>query len=238
MNRDFLFGAHSVGEWLKSHPERIESLVTVQSPNDRVRKLIARAQAHGIPVERVSPEQLKKLARPKNPQGIGARVKPYAFAKLEQVLSTQPRVLLAIDGVTDPGNLGAIIRSASFFGVDAVLLPRDRSASITPVVERAAAGAVANIPLCQVNSMVRSLTSLQASGFKLVGSIVGPHPAPHELGLVPPVVVIVGSEGKGIRPSVRRICDIKTALRTRGPQSLNVSAFTSVILYEVGRQIN
>jgi 23S rRNA (guanosine2251-2'-O)-methyltransferase len=146
-------------------------------------------------------------------------------------------VVLALDGVTDPANLGAIIRSASFFAITAVVLPHDKSASITPVVEKTAAGGLAHVSVCQVNSLVRTLTNLQERGFSVLGTIPGPHPEPSSLDIKGPLVVVVGSEGKGIRPSVRRLCDLKTSLRYReqGTRSLNVASFTSIILYELFR---
>ena len=243
MTRDLLIGPHAVGEWLASSPERLEALLVAASPNDRIQALARQAAAANIPVEIVSTRHLQSLAEPKNPQGVAARVKPYAFADLDAVLAAAGGVplVLAVDGVTDPGNLGALIRSAAFFGATAVLLPRDRSASITPVVERAAAGAVARIPICQVNSFVNALAGLREVGYSIVGGIVGPHPSPSGVDLRSPLVAVVGSEGSGIRPSVRRLCDLKVSLPSpagaqRGPASLNVSAFTSILLYEIARQ--
>ena len=141
-----------------------------------------------------------------------------------------------MDGVTDPGNLGALIRSASFFGVDAIIVPGDRSAPINPVVERSAAGAVARVPICRANSLIRTLETLLERGIRVVASVVGPHPVPSEVDFTGPVAMVVGSEGRGVRPSVRRLATHKTGLPASRTNSLNVSAFTAVLLYEASQQ--
>ena len=238
MARDLIFGAHVIGEWLTAQPERLEELLVVHQPNPRVARLAEQARELGMIVTSVPQAQLKQIAGPRNPQGIAARVKPYRFADLDEVLAAaESPVVLALDGITDPGNLGAIIRSASFFGVAAVILPRDKSASITPVVEKSAAGGLAHVPVCQVNSLLGTLGGLQDRGYTLVGTIPGPHPQPAEIDFSPPVVIIMGSEGKGIRPALRKLCDLKTSLRYRGEgtRSLNVSSFTGIVLYELFR---
>lgn len=239
MSREpLLFGVHSVGEWLRGDPSRILSLLVTSDANPRVQRLIDRANENGIPVETVASQRLRQMAGPKNAQGVAARVSEFPFADLEAVLAAEagmPRLLL-VDGVTDPGNMGAIIRSAGFFGLTAVLLPRDRSAAISPVVERSAAGATATVPICQINSPLRAVERLQKEGFRVVASVVGPFPHPADLDLTGPLVLMVGSEGKGLRPSLRKVADLKTALQAVGPASLNVSAFSAVLLYEAARQ--
>ncbi len=237
-DRNMLFGIHSVGEWLRADPSRFESLLVAPGGNDRVQKLVNRARDCGIPVETLPKQRLQGMAGPRNAQGVGARVKPFPYADLDLVLEAvevEP-LLLIVDGVTDPGNLGAIIRSAAFFGVHAILLPRDRSAIIGPVVERSAAGAAATVPICQINSLLGALQMLLQRGFIGVASVVGGHPHPAEQDLTGPVVLMVGSEGKGLRPSLRKAATLKTSLPSVGPASLNVSAFAGVLLYEAARQ--
>ncbi len=235
---DYLFGVHAVGEWLRADPSRIDSLLVAGRPNDRVRKLIERAEDHAIPIESIDTKALRRLSGPRNPQGVGARVAPFPFADLEAVLdaSTDP-VVLVVDGVTDPGNLGALIRSASFFGVNAIVLPMDRSAAMSPTVERSAAGAAARLPICQVGSLVRTVREMAERGFVVVASIVGGHPPPWEVDLASgPTVLMVGSEGKGLRPSLRKAATVKTSLPSRAVESLNVSVFGALLLYETARQ--
>jgi 23S rRNA (guanosine2251-2'-O)-methyltransferase len=238
MKDDLLIGVHSVGEWLGSAPERLIEILALPRPNERVSKLLRRAVVAQIPVKTVQPRDLKALAGPRNHQGIAALVKAFPYADLDEVLASAgpAPLLLGVDGVTDPGNLGAIIRSAAFFGAAAVLLPQDKSAPMTPVTERSAAGAAARMPLCRLNNMRREVERLQQKGFRVVASVVGPHPEPASLPLDGPIILLVGSEGKGLRAILRKVADYKTSLPTHGPESLNVSAFTSTLLYEAWRQ--
>lgn len=238
MKKDVIVGIHAISEWLEANPARLETVLQSGQGGERARRVVEQARAAGIAVERIDPKALRRLAEGRNPQGVAATVHPFPFASLDDVVEGAPSNarLLAVDGVTDPGNLGAIIRSAAFFGLNAVLLPRDRSAAITSVVERSAAGGAARIAICQENSLLRSAERLKKRGFRVMGAIVGPHPAPAELDFDGPILAIVGSEGRGIRPSLRRICDMKTSLPSLGPASLNVSAFTSILLYEIWRQ--
>ncbi|MFT7622305.1 MAG: 23S rRNA (guanosine2251-2'-O)-methyltransferase [Myxococcota bacterium] len=235
---DYLFGVHSVGEWLRADPSRLTRLLVAPRPNERVEKLVTRAREAGIEIATIDPNRLRQLSHPRNPQGVGAEVAPFPFAELEDILADpeSTQLLVVVDGVTDPGNLGAILRSAAFFGAAAVILPRDRSAAISPVVERSAAGAAARLPIVQVNSLLKCVEGLVRDGFRAVASIVGGHPAPWELDLTGPLVLMVGSEDKGLRPSLRRAAAIKTSLETQGPESLNVSAFGALLLYETARQ--
>ena len=237
MTDELIFGVHPVHEWLVSTPERLIKILVASEPSARVQECIALANAAGIPVQQSSNGALRKLAGGRNPKGIAAHMHPFRYARLPDILSkTEEPFFLVVDGVTDPGNLGALIRSASFFGVDAVIVPGDRSAPINPVVERSAAGAVARIAICKANSLVRTLENLKEHGVRIVASVVGPHPAPSDVELRGPVALVVGSEGRGVRPSVRRLATDKTALPSSKTNSLNVSAFTAVLLYEATKQ--
>lgn len=241
MKNSFLFGVHSVGEWLEAGPDRIEAILVAPRQAPRVERLLRLAEELKIPIEQIANGKLRALAGPRNPQGIAARVKPFPFADLDDVVASceRPAVLLALDGVTDPGNVGAIIRSAAFFGVAGVLLPSDRSASMTPVVERSAAGALSRVPVCQVNNLVTALRQLQERDFWVLASILGPNPTPSELELSGSIVAVVGSEGRGIRPSIRKLCDYRTSLPACGQwkgASLNVANFTGILLYEIQKQ--
>ena len=231
-----------MSEWLRSDPARLLAVLAVPRPNPRVSRLVERARRAGVAVETIDPVALQRLSGPRNPQGVAARVQPFPFADLTEVVDAATSAglspfVLVVDGVTDPGNLGGILRSAAFFGAAAVVLPRDRSAAISPQVERSAAGAAARVPICQVNSLLRTVEGLQARGFRVVASVLGHHPPPAALDLSGPLVLLLGSEGKGLRPSLRKAADVKCALvSAAGPASLNVSSFAGVLLYEVVRQ--
>ncbi len=237
MSNEILFGVHPVSEWLESAASRFIEIVVSGAPSGRVAEIIKRAQAQNIPVRQVSNSALRQLSGGRNPKGIAAFVHPYAYADLQAIIETGGApLLLVVDGVTDPGNLGAIIRSASFFGATGIIVPRDRSAPINPVVERSAAGAVARLPICQANSLLRTLERLKERGFSIVVSVLGPHPLPSDVDMTGPTVLVVGSEGRGVRPSVRRIASSKVSLPSARTNSLNVSAFSAVLLYSAWSQ--
>lgn len=232
MSHDLIFGVHPVSEWLDTAPHRFVEILVGAEPNARVESILRSAAQKRVAVRRVSNTALRKLAQGRNPKGVAAYVHPFEYTDIASVLeSTDSPVILVVDGVTDPGNLGALIRSAAFFGVSAVIVPADRSAPINPVVERSAAGAVARMPICQANSLVRTLEALKQQGIKVVTSVVGQHCAPADIDLSGPVALVVGSEGRGVRPSVRRLADAKVSLPSSNTNSLNVSAFTAVLLY-------
>ncbi len=228
MKGDTLVGIHAVEEWLDAEPPRISALLVGPGANDRVRRLIDRARERGISVRAIARADLERLAGQRNSQGVAAEVRPFPYAQLE---ACSGDTVLIVDGVTDPQNFGAILRSAAFFKVGAVVVPMDRSAPVSPVVERTAAGAAARVPIVQAPSLVAAVESLKARGYRIVASIVGGHTHLAEADLSGPVALVVGSEGQGIRPSIRRLADQRVALPSDGLESLNVASFTSVLLY-------
>jgi 23S rRNA (guanosine2251-2'-O)-methyltransferase len=237
MAKDHLFGVHAVEEWLDAAPERISAILVMPNPGDRPAKLVERARAKGVAVRTIARADLEKMAGPRNAQGVAAEVHAFPFANLDTCLagSSNPLVLI-VDGVTDPQNLGAILRSAAFFGVTAVVLPMDRAASITPVVERTAAGGAARVPICQAPSLLKTVEDLKARGLRISAAVVGGSVPLPSASLEGGGVLIVGSEGQGIRPSVRKLADQRVALRSGHLESLNVATFTALFLYEASRQ--
>lgn len=232
MKNDLLVGVHSVAEWLDAEPPRITALLVGPGPNERVRKLIDTARQKGITVRTLPHTDLERMAGNRNSQGVAAEVRPFPYAQLDACLADERRqVVLIVDGVTDPMNFGAILRSAAFFKVAAVIVPMDRSAPVSPVVERTAVGAAARVPIVQAPSLVTTVQTLKERGYRVVASIVGGHMPLDQADLSGPVALVVGSEGQGIRPSVRKLADLRVALPSDGLESLNVSAFTTVFLY-------
>ena len=237
MPLDMLFGIHSVEEWLDADPKRISTVLVGPTTNPRVSALAERARIMGVTVRPIARPDLERLAGPRNCQGIAAEVHEFPFADLEAcVAQTSEPLVLIVDGVTDPQNLGAILRSAAFFQATAVVLPMDRSASITPVVERTAAGGAARVPICQAGSLVRTVERLQKGGLRVAAAVVGGSVELPTADLRGPLALVVGSEGQGIRPSVRKAADVRVSLKGTGLESLNVAGFTTVFLYEAIRQ--
>jgi 23S rRNA (guanosine2251-2'-O)-methyltransferase len=211
--------------------------------DERVKTAVQLAADRGLAILEISRAELDRMTGGVLHQGIGLQVPPYQYAELDDVLAqvnTQPAagLLVALDGVTDPRNLGAVIRSAGAFGAQGLVLPARRSAGITATAWRTSAGAAARIPVARVTNLVRALKACQDQGFLVVGLDAG-----GELDLddfaagVDPVVIVVGSEGKGLSRLVSETCDMRISIpMASGSESLNASVAAAVTLAEVARQ--
>lgn len=231
---DVVSGLHSVEALLRWQPKRVQALYLWAS-DARVRaRLQELAQQARVRVENEPPRGLEHEAG--NPQGVAVRVTPFEYADLERVLPlagpADGSVFLCLDSITDPRNLGAILRSAAFFRVTAVILPQDRSAEVTPLVERIAEGGAASVPVVQVVNLARTLASLHDRGVDVVGTALDGATADlRTYQWAPATALVLGAEGTGIRPLVRKHCDQLVTLP--GPEqmpSLNVSAFATLAL--------
>jgi 23S rRNA (guanosine2251-2'-O)-methyltransferase len=194
-----------------------------------------------VPVKRVSRTQLEHAARSDAPQGILAHAAPLREVDLDDLLrpsSGHPPFLVAIDGVTDPQNLGAVLRTAECAGATGVVLPRHRVAHVTPTVAKAAAGAVEHLPIALVSGLPSALAHLKGLGVWTVG-LDGAGDTPL-FGLevaTEPVALVLGAEGKGLSRLVRERCDVLAAIPLRGAlASLNVSAAAAIACYEIARR--
>jgi 23S rRNA (guanosine2251-2'-O)-methyltransferase len=210
--------------------------------DDRVSESIRLAADAGLSVLEVPRADLDRLAGGALHQGVALHVPPYHYAHPDDVLagaqeSGVPPLLVALDGVTDPRNLGAVVRSAAAFGAHGLLVPQRRSAAMTAVAWRTSAGAAAHLPVARVTNLVRALKNLAASGLMIVGLDTG--------GAIPfdafplatgPLVLVVGSEGRGLSRLVRETCDAIVSIPMVGPvESLNASVAAGVVLAEVAR---
>lgn len=185
----------------------------------------------------VSGEELERLCGSPDHQGAVAEVDPYRYAKAESLLEAQGGLLVALDQVQDPRNLGAICRSAEFAGAAGVVLPERRSAEVTATVCKASAGAVEHLRLARVRNLADWLAEAKTAGFWIWGADAGASSAPWEADLSGPTVLVLGAEGKGIRPRVAAACDGLVALPAAGRVgSLNVSAAAAALLFEAIRQ--
>jgi len=203
-----------------------------------VEEIVALASAAGVPVRRCDPEELERLAPGAVHQGVVALAPPFPLVDLERLLahaaaSGRPPLLVALDGVTDPHNLGSIARSAEAVGAHGLILPDRRSAPITPVVEKAAAGALAHLPVAGVTNLVRALEQLGRAGVWSIGldgtaaTALSGHPL-----AAGAVVLVVGAEGGGLSRLVRERCDALVRLPMLGQVgSLNASVAAAVALY-------
>jgi 23S rRNA (guanosine2251-2'-O)-methyltransferase len=239
---ELLYGIHPVSESLRAGRRRIfEICLAAGGRSPRLDALRQAAEARGLPLRVVPADQLSALAGTESHQGVAARVSAFAGEELSAVLGPPggagPNLLLALDLVQDPHNLGAILRTALCAGVQAVLMPRDRSAPPTPAVSRISAGALEHTRLVAVTNLVRSLELAKERRLWVVGLDPGARQPLYALDGTLPLVVVVGGEGRGIRPLVRKSCDILVAIPQAGPlDSLNASVAAAVALYEILRQ--
>jgi 23S rRNA (guanosine2251-2'-O)-methyltransferase len=194
---------------------------------------IAEARRAGIPIQVTDARMLDRLAEGARHQGIVAEVDPYEYAEWEDLLDRNPDCLVALDEVTDPRNFGAIVRTAEASGAGGVLVPRHRSAGVTAVVARASAGATARVPVARVTNLVRALEASKEAGFWVIGLDGDAEETIFSVDLPERIVLVLGAEGRGLRPIVRRACDRLVSIPMRGAVgSLNVSVAAGIALYE------
>jgi 23S rRNA (guanosine2251-2'-O)-methyltransferase len=194
------------------------------------------ARAAGVPVRKVPHARVGELARGGVHQGIAARVEPYPYAELDDLLAIPDPLVVVLDGVTDPQNLGAVLRVADGAGASGVVIPKDRAVGVTAAAVKASAGASEHVPVARVTNLRRAVDRMKEAGLWVYAAEVGG--TPHtELDLTGPVGLVLGSEGRGVRRLVREGCDGTVSIPMLGAVgSLNVSVAAAVLLYEVRRQ--
>ena len=237
---DFIYGIHTVAALLARAPERIESLQVLEGRADqRIQQLLSEAERAHVRIERVSRDVLDKFET--KHQGVVALLAnnfEYREADLKNLIERVANpLLLILDGVTDPHNLGACLRSADAAGVAAVIAPRDNAASLTPVVRKVACGAAEVIPFVAVTNLARTLRDLKEWGVWIVGTAGEADTLIYEQDLSGPIALAMGAEGSGLRRLTREHCDFLVKLPMAGSvSSLNVSVATGICLFEAVRQ--
>jgi 23S rRNA (guanosine2251-2'-O)-methyltransferase len=239
-----VYGLHAVAALLASRPADIKKLLAADAAADRqLAPLLEQAAAAGISIQRVSRGELDQQVPGGRHQGILAVLRETSRGMSEKQLPeflaalTEPAFLLILDGVQDPHNLGACLRTADAAGVHAVLMPRDRAVGITPVVHKVACGAVESVPIFTVTNLARTLRQLRAAGIWIYGTSDTAGQELYASDLQGPIAVVLGSEGKGLRRLTREHCDHLLAIPMAGKvESLNVSVAAGVVLFEVRRQ--
>lgn len=232
-----VYGIHPVEEALARRGRDVKTLLVAD--RRRVAAAVARAEGLQIPVTLTTPLELDALCEGTGHQGIAALVGEYPYAELHDLIDGDEHapLLVVADCLMDPQNLGSIIRSALVLGATGLVLPKDRSVRVTPTVVRVSAGASEHLRCAQVTNLARALGELKEAGLWIAGAVErgGTHPA--DADLRGPLALVVGNEHKGLRPLVRRQCDLELTIPARGGiASLNVAAATTALLYEVARQ--
>ncbi len=241
---DFLYGINPVAEALTGKGRTpLELLAVSGDRNERLEVLLGEARKVGLPIRFRERRELDRLAGHSHHQGVLLRLTPYRYVDLAILLerwrdSGRPAFLLLLDGVTDPHNFGAILRSAEVAGCHGVIVAKDRACPVTSVVEKAAAGALAHLPLCQVTNLARAIEELKANGIWCYG-LAGESGCSDlfRANLSGSLALVVGREGKGLRPNIRNHCDALLAIPMSGKvSSLNASVAAGIALFEVVRQ--
>jgi 23S rRNA (guanosine2251-2'-O)-methyltransferase len=243
MSDAIVFGVHAVRTLLQQRPERaIRLLVQKGRADGRVAEILKLARAANVATDMRDAKELDRLAGAERHQGVCLQVKPTAVlgeGALDELLDklTEPPFLLVLDGVQDPHNLGACLRTADAAGVTAVIVPRDRAAGLSPIVRKVASGAAETVPLFQIVNLARTLKQLQERNIWVVGTDDEGDRTLYDLDLKGPLALVLGAEGAGLRRLTKENCDVLAKIPMAGAvESLNVSVATGVALYEAVRQ--
>jgi 23S rRNA (guanosine2251-2'-O)-methyltransferase len=236
-----LFGFHAVGVRLKTAPQSIVEIYFEPTRRDaRMRQFVAKAQEAGVRLIEADALRIAKLSGSHGHQGVAARVEPLPQVhSLDELLEslTEPALLLVLDGVTDPHNLGACLRVADGAGVHAVIAPKDHAVGVNATVAKVASGAAETVPYFMVTNLARTLNELKERNIWCIGTSENAPKTLYEVDLKGPVALVLGAEGEGIRQLTRKTCDELVRLPMKGAvESLNVSVASGVCLYEAVRQ--
>jgi 23S rRNA (guanosine2251-2'-O)-methyltransferase len=242
MAEQYVYGLHAVKKMLQFSIAQCENLYCLKNKNQRLQQIVSLAQQHKLQVQFIDKAQLNKLAQNDKHQGCVLKVSgSHQTVSLEQLLQTigDQDLFLVLDGVQDPHNLGACLRTADAAGVKAVIIPKDRAASLTPVVKKVAAGGAESVPLISVTNLARSLKDLKDAGVWLIGTSGDVEQSLYDIDLPRPLALVMGSEGEGIRRLTAEQCDYLVRLPMCGQvESLNVSVATGICLYEINRRFH
>ena len=240
MKGELVFGVNPVREALRGVRGAFELYVQSSATDHRLDKILKLAEERGGPVHRRERDDLTKLCASSHHQGIALMVEPFRYADLDDMLADiddagRSGFLLVLDGIQDPHNLGALIRTAACAGCDGVIIPKDRAAGVTRTVEKASAGAVETIPVALVTNVAQTLQILKDG---VTGSTDWPaRPGSRSTMWISRMALLVGNEGEGIRPLVRKQCDVVLSIPLHGGvASLNASVAGGIAMFEAARR--
>jgi 23S rRNA (guanosine2251-2'-O)-methyltransferase len=239
-----IYGRHPVLAALRQADSPLEEVIIAQGARGHwLGEVRRRARAAGVRLRELERPALDRIAGTPHHQGILARCADFAYRSVDELLDrvptlTEPPLLVAADGLTDPMNLGNLSRSALAAGAHGLIIPRDRAAGVTPTVLKAAAGALEFLPLYRVTNLADCLKRLQEAGLTIIGADSRAAASLYDADLTGPLVLVIGSEDKGLRPRVRQQCDQVVAIPMAQQEigSLNAAAAGAVVLFETRRQ--
>lgn len=241
--RDVLYGVHPVMEALIAGRRTIDRVMVDRTAlSERQARIVALAEKRRIPRQTLTPDQIRTLTGSDQHQGIAAAASVFPIDSLKTMVAAVGRegdacLLVLLDGILDPNNLGAIVRTAHCVGADALVIPKDRAVGATPAVSKASAGALEHSRLCHVTNLAAAIQWLKKQGFWVVGLAGEADHSLFQADLSGRLALVVGGEEKGLRPLIRQVCDYLIAIPLRGRVgSLNASVAVAVALYEAFRQ--
>jgi len=241
---EIIYGLNPVMEALRGKRRAFELFLAGAGSDRRFAKLLQLAKERDVPVRQREKSDISRLCGTEHHQGVALRVEAFAYAGMEDILmkwrsSGESGLIVVLDGVQDPRNLGALIRSAACAGAHGVIIPRDRAVGVTAVVEKSSAGAVETVPIAQVANIAQTLEELKKDGFWIYGAEGTSAASLYEQDFRGNTAVVIGGEGEGIRPLVQKKCDYLVSIPIRGGvNSLNASVAGGVMLFEIVRQRN
>ena len=232
MKQETVYGKRPVVEALRSGRRKVFEVIDAVGDEE----VANAAGARGVSVKRASRQRVEELAWGGVHQGVAARVEPYPYSGLEEILSIPDPLVLVLDGVTDPRNLGAVLRAADGAGASGVVIPKDRAVGVTAPAVKASAGASEHVLVARVTNLRRAVDTMKEAGLWIYAAEAGGTPYT-ELDLAAAVALVLGSEGRGVRRLVREGCDGTVSIpMLGGVESLNVSVASAVLLYEARRR--
>lgn len=235
-----IYGINPLWEAIKdNHREILKIAVTPGKKGDQVLKILEEAARFSVPVMEVERAKLDRLTGSGVHQGIVGMIRPYAYVDLEEILqhpqqTLHGQIVVVLDSITDPHNLGAIIRTAHCFGAAGVIIPQDRSASVTPTVVKASSGAAHHVRVAMVANLSRTIDTLKEKGFWVYGTDAGAELDLRSADFSGKIALVMGSEGQGLRDLIRKKCDFLLSIPMIGRiGSLNVSVATGIVMHEI-----
>ncbi|MBL0226472.1 MAG: 23S rRNA (guanosine(2251)-2'-O)-methyltransferase RlmB [Geobacteraceae bacterium] len=243
MKGELIFGVNPVKESLLGSRGAFNLYVQISATDHRVEKIIKLAEDRGVAVHRRDKADLTRMCASSHHQGIALEVEAFRYTELDDLLASvaqtgAPGFMLVLDGILDPHNLGALIRSAACAGANGVIIPRDRACGVTAAAEKASAGAVETIPVAQVTNIAQALESMKKCGYWVYGLAGEVSQSLYDVKFSGNCVIVIGNEGEGIRPLVRKQSDVLMSIpQFGGVGSLNASVAGGIALFEMARSL-